>query len=582
MARYVGLDVGTHAVRAAELSVGRDGIPTLERFGQVALPAGAVVAGEVAEPTIVSQALKRLWREVGFSTKKVIIGVGNQRVVVRPDELPEMDDDELRQAIEFKADELIPIPLEDAVLDFQELERDVNEDGEPIVRVLVVAAQRDMLNTLMEALQGADLTVEMVDLMPFGLVRSLADTDLGSIDDSGPIADAIVAIGAGVTTVVVHELGVPRFIRLLTLGAETVTEGLAREFEIDVDGAEGIKRQLIAGQLDHAEQTRANSVVTDRIGPLVDEIRSSLDYHMAHESSSLRRVLLTGGGARLPRIADHLRTQLDTEVVTADPLGRIRVGNTGLSERQLLDVADLAAVPIGLALAGRPAAGGVRRLDLQPPEVARRKAARRQAVLVGAGVVVLIGALGALWVRRGDQVSQAEAEAERLEAQVAQVQAEIGAFGAVQALEAELGTRQELIRTALRNDVAWTKLIQEVATVMPDDTWMSSFQATAPTDTTAGTFVVAGNGFDHTSSARWLLRLDPLPGVSSMWIPTSTRTIDEETGDGEAAFASQAVLAPAALSDRVEDYLGTFPGGGRLTETSAATDAEATNEEGSQ
>ncbi|MEM9714086.1 MAG: type IV pilus assembly protein PilM, partial [Actinomycetota bacterium] len=453
MARYVGLDVGTHAVRAAELSVGRDGIPTLERFGQVAMPPGAVVAGEVAEPTLVSQALKRLWREVGFSTKKVIIGVGNQRVVVRPDELPEMDDDELRQAIEFKADELIPIPLEDAVLDFQELEHDVNDDGEPVVNVLVVAAQRDMLNTLMEALQGADLSVEMVDLTPFGLVRALADTDLGSIDDSGPIADAIVSIGAGITSVVVHELGVPRFIRILTLGAESITEGLAREFEIDVDGAEGIKRQLLNGQLDEADRVRANNVVTERIGPLVDEIRSSLDYHMAHEGVTLRRVLLTGGGARLPRVADHLRTQLDTEVVTADPLGRIRVGDTGLTERQLLDVADLAAVPIGLALAGRPAAGGVRRLDLQPPEVAKRRAARRQAVLVGAGMVVLVGALGALWIRRGDQVDQAEAEAQRLEAEVAQVQAEIGSFGAVQALEAELGNRQELIRTALRNDV---------------------------------------------------------------------------------------------------------------------------------
>ncbi|MEM9037707.1 MAG: type IV pilus assembly protein PilM [Actinomycetota bacterium] len=570
MARYVGLDVGTHAVRAAELSIGRDGIPTLERFGQVALPPGAVVAGEVAEPSLVTQALKRLWREVGFSTKKVIVGVGNQRVVVRPDTLPEMDDDELRQAIEFKADELIPIPLEDAVLDFQELERDV-VDNEAVVQVLVVAAQRDMIGSLIEAIEGADLSIELVDLVPFGLVRALADTDLGSLDDSGAVADAIVSIGAGITSIVIHELGVPRFIRILTLGADTVTEGLAREFETDTDGAESIKRQLMAGQLDPAMHGRANSIVEDRVGPLIDEIRSSLDYHLAQDGSALRRVLLTGGGARLPRLDDKLRSQLDVEVVNADPLARIQLGSTGLSERQLLDVADLAAVPIGLALAGRPAAGGVRRLDLQPPEVARRRAARQQAVLVGAGVLVLVGALGALWVRRSDQVEQIEADAERVEAEVAVVQAEIGSLGTVQALESELGGRQELIRSALRNDVAWTKIIQEVATVMPDDTWITSLQASAPTDGTAGSITVSGNGADHTSSARWLLRLDPLPGVATLWVPTSNRSPGEEGfGLGESSFSSSAILSPAALSDRVEDYLGNFPGGGTLASSEPA------------
>lgn len=582
MARYVGLDVGTHAVRAAELSIGRDGVPALERFGQVALPPGAVVSGEVAEPSLVTQALKRLWREVGFSTKKVIVGVGNQRVVVRPDALPEMDEHDLRQAIEFKADEIIPIPLEDVVLDFQELGRDVNDNGEPVVRVLVVAAQRDMISSLTEAVTDAGLSVELIDLVPFGLVRALADTDLGSLDDSGAIADAIVSVGAGVTSVVIHELGVPRFIRLLSLGADTVTEGLAREFDTDTDGAESIKRQLISGQLDPVTHGRANSIVEERVGPLIDEIRSSLDYHLAQDGSALRRVLLTGGGARLPRLDDKLRAQLDVEVLHADPLARLQLGSTGLSERQLLDVADLASVPIGLALAGRPAAGGVRRLDLQPPEIARRRAARQQAALVGAGVLVLIGALGYVWVRRTDQVDQIEAEAAAVEAEVAAVQAEIGALGTVQALEADLGNRQQLVQAALRNDVAWTKLIQEVATVMPDDTWISSLQASAPVDGSVGTFTVTGNGADHTSSARWLLRLDPLPGVETLWIPNSSRQRGADDLDlGESSFSSSAVLAPAALSDRVEDYLGDFPSGGPVA-TSSGDDEPVEDGEESQ
>ena len=76
--RFVGLDIGTHAVRAAEVRIGRDGVPTLVRFGQVALPPGVVEAGEVADPGIVGDAIKRLWKQAKFSTKKVALGVANQ------------------------------------------------------------------------------------------------------------------------------------------------------------------------------------------------------------------------------------------------------------------------------------------------------------------------------------------------------------------------------------------------------------------------------------------------------------------------------------------------------------------------
>src|SRR5687767_11170470 len=122
MARSViGLDVGTAAVRAAEVHFGR-GTPSLVRFGQVALPPGAVVAGEVVDAAAVSAALRRLWREAGFSGKRVVTGVAGQRVVARTTDLPVMSDDDLRSSLPFQVQELIPIPIEDAVIDHQVLE----------------------------------------------------------------------------------------------------------------------------------------------------------------------------------------------------------------------------------------------------------------------------------------------------------------------------------------------------------------------------------------------------------------------------------------------------------------------------
>src|SRR5688500_4430119 len=111
--RVVGLDIGSFAVRAVELSLG-GGQPTLERFAQVTLPPGAVRNGEVVDTGAVGSAVRRLWGQGGFRSKRVVVGVANQRVIVRQAELPAMSEADLQAALQFEAQDLIPIPIEDA------------------------------------------------------------------------------------------------------------------------------------------------------------------------------------------------------------------------------------------------------------------------------------------------------------------------------------------------------------------------------------------------------------------------------------------------------------------------------------
>src|SRR5947208_1796368 len=116
MPAAVGLDIGSSAVRAAEVSL--DGArPVVRRFGQVALPPGAVVDGEVVDVAGVAAAIRRLWSDVGFKTNSVVVGLSSQRVIVRQAELPKMSKEDLASALSFEAQELIPIPVEDALLD---------------------------------------------------------------------------------------------------------------------------------------------------------------------------------------------------------------------------------------------------------------------------------------------------------------------------------------------------------------------------------------------------------------------------------------------------------------------------------
>ena len=153
----IGLDIGTSGVRAAELSFGK-GRVTLERFGQVALPEGAVRDGEVVDPDAVAAAIKQLWAHTKFSSKKVVIGVANQKVIVRQVDLPWMPADELKKSLAFQVQDFVPMPVEQAVLDFHPLEELGSGSGDRILRGLLVAASREMVHASLEAVQKAGLS----------------------------------------------------------------------------------------------------------------------------------------------------------------------------------------------------------------------------------------------------------------------------------------------------------------------------------------------------------------------------------------------------------------------------------------
>ena len=132
--------------------------PTSIRFGQVALPLGAVHEGEVVDVVAVSDALKRLWREVGFGSKSVRVGLASPRVILRIVDIPRLNDDETRSALALQLDDYVPIRMEDTVFDFQPLPP--SDDPGPDRRVLLAAAHQDAVRPLVEAVRSAGLRVD--------------------------------------------------------------------------------------------------------------------------------------------------------------------------------------------------------------------------------------------------------------------------------------------------------------------------------------------------------------------------------------------------------------------------------------
>ena len=171
--RLIGLDIGTNAVTVAEVRPGDP--PRLEMFGQVALGRETMREGEVADDAAVTEAVGRLRAEVGLKKVSVRLGLASPRVVVRQIEMPLMSRDELGSALQFQAAELIPIPLDDAVLDFAILgPASPGDGGEPRMHVLLAAVQEATVLRLVAAVEAGGLQVSAVDLVPLALIRPLA------------------------------------------------------------------------------------------------------------------------------------------------------------------------------------------------------------------------------------------------------------------------------------------------------------------------------------------------------------------------------------------------------------------------
>jgi type IV pilus assembly protein PilM len=549
--QVIGLDIGTHAVRAVELSLGR-GRPVVRRMGQVALPAGAVVAGEVVVPTEVAAALRRLWSEAGFRSRDVVVGVANPRVVARMTELPDLPEEELRSSLPYQVQELIPIPVDEAELDFQVIDRVRTPDGQDRQQVLLVAAHRDMLRSLLAALDGANLTASRIDLIPFALIRALHDPVawLGADQPLGG-QEVIIGSGAGVTNIVVHENGIPRFVRTLPTGGSVVTEAIADDLGLEADDAEAVKRGV------GLQQPNVDDLAMSSLAPLANEVAGSLDFHLAQAGSAgdLRRVILSGGGSRLRALRSILEDQLGVPVVDGDPYAGLDVSKVPLDPAIVQASADYFTVALGLALSGESLAHDIRRVSLVPTEVTEQRAERRQLVLAGAGVGLFAALLLGLSFARGQQVDSQVLAAQAAEDRAASLQSQVGGLTDIEGLEADIAARTQTVSATLAGDVAWTTLFHDVSAVLPDDVWLTSFTASrAPGAVAAGQVQFEATGLDQTSAARWLLRADELDSLDQVWLASSAKTASA-SGRSLVQFSSSASLAAGAASDRAQRYV---------------------------
>ena len=332
----VGLDIGTDHVRLAQVKP--DGaLYTLQKYGVVGVPLGAVVEGEIVDVEAVGASVRELMRATGLRNAEVCVGVSNQKVVVRLVDLPYMQEPELEGAIQYQAQDYIPIPVEEAILDFQVIGDYMTTADEHMMEVLLVAAQRDMIDATAMAVQRAGLRLRQIDVTSFGVVRGLLGTAESVLPDETDVAEAIgiVHMTGGLTNIVVVEKGIPRFTRVSAIAGNGLTQAVASALDVTFDEAEDLKRRVglpavdetgSAAQppdgVDAAKAEAVRDALEREVAKFVAEIRRSLDYYLTQASQvrAIKRILLTGSSAQMENLDAYLERGLQAKVEFADPL----------------------------------------------------------------------------------------------------------------------------------------------------------------------------------------------------------------------------------------------------------------------
>jgi len=336
-AGLVGLDVQPGYVAAVQARV--NGAIVAERACSLPLPADTMREGEVLDEGALGHTLRELFDRGGLP-RRVRVGVANQRTVLRTLELPPVTDrKELAAAVRFQAQDEVPMPLNNAVLDFHPLGI-VDTPSGPRQRVVLVAAQRDMIERLLAAVHGAGLRAEGVDLSAFALIRALYRRDA---EHEGRVLYLNVD---GLTNIAIAEDSVCRFTRVVGGGLEAMAGELAERHGIAVEDA----RALIAvADLSDPEQLEdgLRLVLENGIREIAGEVRNSLDFHRSQEGGGdVSSVVLSGAALDVPGFDDALERELGLKLIR-ETVGLSAKGGEGVSAHRL-------AVATGLAVEEAP------------------------------------------------------------------------------------------------------------------------------------------------------------------------------------------------------------------------------------
>jgi len=342
--QFVGLDIGSSSLKLVEM-LGSPGAYTVNRFLMVPLARGVIVDGAVTDVDALAEAIKGLFLNSGCQKKEIVASLSGHNVIIKKAPFPQMEDKELQETIRDEAGKYLPFDnMDDVNFDFQVLGPAAGNPN--LNEVIIVAAKKEVMDGYVEAIELAGLSLAIMDVDSFALETMYME----NYDYEENEVIVIANIGAGITNLNVLQNATSIFTRDFTMGGNMITEAIESQFGVSAEEAEKIKIFGPEGD-EYAKSEFFRNTLMYLADPLCGEIERSIDYFRStYSDEDIKMILLAGGGANIPGLANDLARRMSVPVEIINPFRKITYNRKLLDEDYVKEIAPIAAVGVGLAL----------------------------------------------------------------------------------------------------------------------------------------------------------------------------------------------------------------------------------------
>jgi type IV pilus assembly protein PilM len=339
----VGLDIGSSSVKAVELQK-KGGAVQLASLGYENLQSDTIVDGQIMELNNVSNVIASIFAEHKIKTTRVAAGVSGHSVIVKNIAVPHMSDEELHESFSWHAEEHIPFDIADVNLDYQ-----ITDKSDDALSVLMAACKSDKIANVKQAIQLAGKQPVIIDLDAFALQNCY---ELNYQPQPGQVV-ALLNIGAATMNINILNGARSVFARDASVGGSQYTNLLQKELGLTFEQAEAVKRGLPTPE--GTEARDIHPIIETVSDILAHEIQKTIDFFRAtaeEGESSIQKILISGGGSKLPGLTEYLAKRFEIPVEQFDPFRQIQVDARKFDPDYMREIVPEMAVAVGLALRG--------------------------------------------------------------------------------------------------------------------------------------------------------------------------------------------------------------------------------------
>lgn len=335
----VGLDIGSHAVKVCQLKRTSSGYSIIT-LGSTVLPEGAVEDGTLNDPEIVSKAIFNLFQNLKIKNKKIGFSISGYSVIVKKVNLAVMEEAQLEEHIMAEAEQYIPFDIEDVYLDFQDLQTGVKETDR--TDVMLVAAKKEIVDDYLEMLRDLKLNPVIVDVDGFAL-ENCYEYNYQKNENV-----ALVDIGASKMSINILSQGISVVARDIIVGSRQLTEQIQNVFDIEFEEAEALK---LGSTQDDDKREEIEDIFSTTCTQWILEIKKAIDlYHSNHPDQPLKKLILSGGGAKVTGLIDFLAQETDIKVELFNPFLNMSSDSKKIDPDYLNNIGPEMAIATGIAL----------------------------------------------------------------------------------------------------------------------------------------------------------------------------------------------------------------------------------------